>query len=216
MEDGGVISRDAIEEVRDQKGAGRLMKMPYPPKAVDASPRACRDGTRVAQLLRQAKEWRSVREVHEGGVSRYEFKNGEVLVITRVGDILTFDYEGPASEPPPPPETRAERDTRIAEMAAAGHSAGQIAAAVGVSEDHVRNRTSEMGIDLRKGIATTRRVDPNRIVEEAASTLDGLVSALALVDMSGLDQTRAGAWASSIRDSMKGITRFLREMEPCL
>lgn len=165
-----------------------------------------------------------MRERHEDGVSRYEFANGEALIITRSQDGLVFEVEGepqaaakPQTAAPVPPATRADRDRRIAEMASAGHTASQISAAVGVTEDHVRRRVAEMGGRLGDAdIAKTRRVDPNRIVEEAASTLDGLVSAVALVDMSGLDQARAGAWASSMKESMKGLTRFVKEMESCL
>jgi ribosome-binding protein aMBF1 (putative translation factor) len=58
----------------------------------------------------------------------------------------------------------------------------------------------------------TRRFDSNRIVREMAIALEGLVSSVALADTAALDQELVDEWADSMKQSLRALTRFIKEI----
>lgn len=58
----------------------------------------------------------------------------------------------------------------------------------------------------------TRHIDLNRAVREMAITLDGLASTIALVDATAVDKETVDQWADSMKQSLRVLTRFIKEL----
>jgi hypothetical protein len=113
-----------------------------------------------------------------------------------------------------PRETRETRAQQIRELSGEGNTSEQIAARLDVRPDHIRRIAADEGITVHADevIGRARRIDPNRIVRETASTLDALVSAVELVDVERLDQEELDEWATSMRRSLRALQRFTKEL----
>jgi hypothetical protein len=109
---------------------------------------------------------------------------------------------------------RSERVEQIRALADEGRSSPQIGAALGIGTDHVRRMAVEAGIRIPADVAIgrARRIDPNRIVREAVTTLEGVVATFELVELEQLEREAVAGWATSLRRSVREVQRFIKEM----
>lgn len=111
-----------------------------------------------------------------------------------------------------------KRLDRIRTMGAGGHTAKQIADELGHTAEYIRRLARESRIDLpaerlMARTASNRRIDSNRIAREAVRTLDGLASALRLINYDDLDMAEAVEWAISLSESTRPLNRFLKQIK---
>jgi hypothetical protein len=116
------------------------------------------------------------------------------------------------------PEAAARRRELIGQFAASGMSSAQIGQRLGIGEGRVRQIAREHGIGIRADavLGRTRRLDPNRIVREAAHALEGLAMSIELADPAGLDPAQASEWATSMTRSIRALSKFARQIKESL
>ena len=143
-------------------------------------------------------------------------------VITDAGDngypsrraVIAAIREAIAEEPEVANDTRrnvpsAERAAQIAELAATGHVASQIANEIGVSVARVHTLANQHGITLPdKAIGKRARPDSNRIVRETVSSAEGCAFGLNLIDYQELDHSQIEEWTSSLSESIRALNRL--------
>jgi DNA-binding NarL/FixJ family response regulator len=126
-------------------------------------------------------------------------------------------YRKDSAEPPAfkSVEATLARRERITEMAGAGHHASQIAVEVGMTQESVRNAAREMGVTIAadKVIGRAHRIDPNRVINEAAMALEGAVMGLDLVEWAAVDTDQVEAWADSFSKSLRSLNRFASQLK---
>lgn len=107
------------------------------------------------------------------------------------------------------------RRQRIREMAGTGARASQIGAEIGLSDEHVRKLAREMGVEIvaEKVVGKTRRIDPNRVVNEAVIALEAAVMGLDLVEMDALDTDQVDGWVTSFNNSLRSLNRFAKQLK---
>jgi hypothetical protein len=110
--------------------------------------------------------------------------------------------------------TRTVRAEQIQELADEGRTSQQIGAALGISTDQIRRLAAESGIALQadEAIGRVRPIDSNRVVRETVDALEGLASVVELVEREALDPDAVDAWVASIRQSLRSLTRFTKEL----
>lgn len=108
----------------------------------------------------------------------------------------------------------AERVRRAREMASTGHTSHQIAAAIGITFESMAPFRKRHGIEVPADaiVGKRRHIDHDRIVRESALSLEGIAQAIGMVEISQLDQTDLSTWATSMRESIKTLNRFLKEI----
>jgi hypothetical protein len=108
-----------------------------------------------------------------------------------------------------------ERADRAREMAAAGNTSQQIATALGIGFDAVRNLCRRHGIEVHadKVIGRARRLDANRIVEQTVRGVEQSPELLAAIDYSDLDRALLGEWISSLSESLKALRSLKTTLE---
>lgn len=108
-----------------------------------------------------------------------------------------------------------EKLVKVREMAPGGYTSGQIAREIGVGEEYVRRLARDNGIEITADKVmdrSKRRVDSNRIVQETASALEGLVIGIRLVNFDDIDVDQANDWATSLNDSIRALNRFVKQI----
>ncbi len=110
----------------------------------------------------------------------------------------------------------AERRSRIAELAAEGHTAEQIGALVGMTGPSVKVTAKRAGINLRADavLGNTRRVDLVRVITKTVSNLEA--EALSIGPLPGhlpLTKEQAQELAGSLAESLRAFRRLLRALE---
>lgn len=99
---------------------------------------------------------------------------------------------------------RAERVAEIRAMVNSGHLPEQIAKALGIGVEQVRQLMHDAGIRIRMQKAG-RAIDSNRIVRESVATLSGIAQGLSLVRHLGIDATEAQELRSELVSAMKAV-----------
>jgi hypothetical protein len=113
------------------------------------------------------------------------------------------------------PDAAVRRRDLIREYAGQGWSSRQMSQALGTREETIRQIAREMRVEIPADqiVAGTRRGHgPARIAEETVTTLDGLASAVALIDPNDIDPAQAQVWAESLTDSLRVLNRFAKQM----
>jgi hypothetical protein len=112
------------------------------------------------------------------------------------------------------PEAVTRRRELIRELAGQGLSSRQISAKTRISEPTVRRTAADMGVEIPADTVMRgrRRADSNHIVDEVVASLDGLVAALELVDVTALDPARKQNWAAPLTDSLRALNRFAKQI----
>jgi hypothetical protein len=110
--------------------------------------------------------------------------------------------------------SKAERVEQIRELARMGNTSDQIASQVGIGLDHVRRLAAEEGIELQadRAIGRARRIDPNRVLRETVTTLEGVVSTLHLIDLDRVERDSVDESVASLRSSLRQLQRFTKEL----
>lgn len=107
-------------------------------------------------------------------------------------------------------ETTAERWRRIADLAAEGYTSRQIAPKVGMTERGLRQAARERGVEIPADVVTgrARHLDPERIVRETVTGLEGLSIGVGLLTAGDFDQLQprdAREWADSLGHSIRTL-----------
>jgi hypothetical protein len=127
----------------------------------------------------------------------------------------------PEREPPPATvsldrskDGAIRRDEQMRDMAEAGNTSRQIAAAVGMTEESCRNRLKEKGIAVPadKVAGRTVRHDPNRIVEQMVMDADNLTADANLIAFNALDKEKLGDWIDSLIKAHKALGVFVKRL----
>ena len=107
------------------------------------------------------------------------------------------------------------REEAVRYLAETGHTAGQIAAKVGIGAEAVRQIAKRIGIELHanKVVGRSRRHKADRIASETAIALDGLVSAVGLIAYDELTAEVATEWATSVECSLKVLSQFSKQLK---
>jgi hypothetical protein len=110
---------------------------------------------------------------------------------------------------------REARKARIREMAGSGHSSAQIADELGISAETVRALAREIDVKTADMVLgrSLRRIDSNRVVDETANALEGLVMAVGLIEVDALDPDRVGDWATSLSNSLRSLNRLAKQLK---
>lgn len=109
------------------------------------------------------------------------------------------------------------RENVVRDMASKGHSAAQIAASLEIGEPGVKEIAKRIGVTIHANavIGRTRRIDPNRVVSETVSTLEGVAFSLGLLgdDLTDLDVEQVAYWVASLSDSIRPINRLIKALK---
>lgn len=113
----------------------------------------------------------------------------------------------------PARESSDKRARQIADLTEQGYAPRQIAEKLGIGEQQVRKIAKTHGIDLVTLLDRTHRIDPNRVVAEIVTSLEGTVMALDLVEVSQLDSPDVEDWVASLTDSLRSLNRFAKQLK---
>jgi hypothetical protein len=113
------------------------------------------------------------------------------------------------------PEASARRRELIRQYAAEGYSSRQISELIGTLDQTIRKIAADLGIEIRADevMSNTRRHDSNHIVAQAVDALEGVVMGVGLVKIADLDQAECAAWATSITQSIRSLSRFATQLK---
>lgn len=113
------------------------------------------------------------------------------------------------------PEAAFRRRELIRRYAAEGYSSRQISHMVNTTDDTVREIARELGLDIPADaiMGRTRRHDPNRIVRETATALEGLAIGVGLIDYTDLDPDEINDWVRSLTASVRAINRLVKQLK---
>lgn len=110
-----------------------------------------------------------------------------------------------------------QRRKLITHYAGLGYTSPQIADVTGLIPETVRRIARETAVsivaDVAMGRGTRKGIDSNRIVRETASTLDGLVTGVGLVDVEALDPAEIDDWVRSLSTSIRALNRLIKQMK---
>lgn len=104
----------------------------------------------------------------------------------------------------------AQRLADIARLASEGNASDQIAEAIGLGPERVRELANKAGIRLADVVTGHRpKLNIHRVIEETVSTLEGLALGLRTIDGARLDceAEEARQWVNSIDASLRVIGR---------
>ena len=98
----------------------------------------------------------------------------------------------------------------ISEMAATGHNSKQIGRELGISDQRVRELARGYDIPIPADQVTnrTRRIDPNRVVNQLVLDVAAVTGGLDLVDFSALDGEHLEEWTNSFNESLRTLRKF--------
>ncbi|MBO0850320.1 MAG: hypothetical protein J2P20_12700 [Pseudonocardia sp.] len=127
---------------------------------------------------------------------------------------------GPGRQMPDPadrsPDAAARRRELIGEFSGTGMTSAQIGDRLGIADDRVRRIAREHGITIRADVVLgrrRRRFDSNRIARETVDGLAGLAMTVRLANPAEIDPAEAPEWAVSLRQSLRVLRRFARQIE---
>lgn len=115
------------------------------------------------------------------------------------------------------PRTRAEKAERIREMAADGYSSRQMSDTLATSDGTIREIAREHGVDIPADRVTTRtkRIDPERVVQETVNTLQGIEYGLGLLsqaDYDAFNPEQVRTWLGALNTPSRAIRVLLKEL----
>lgn len=113
-------------------------------------------------------------------------------------------------------KSRADVEQKIAtykQMADEGYTSRQIAAAIGVTVD--ADFRKRHGLDVPHAdavVGKVRHFDSNRILSEMVYGMEAFASSIDLIDVADIDADQIDQWASSLKESIRSISRFMKEL----
>lgn len=158
--------------------------------------------------FRQMAEYKDVPEVAEA------IENGESQneVLRRI-DAAKAKHPMPVD---PSSKTRAAVEARIAKarkMAAEGYTSHQISDAIGVKNFSHFKATHGIEVPADAVVGPRTKVDANRVIQESASTLEGVAMGLDLIDAEQIDPDSLEGLCASMYESIRQITKFYKRMK---
>jgi len=118
---------------------------------------------------------------------------------------------------PPTGKTRAdvrEREEMIRELAESGHTAGQIAQRMNLSEGGTKDICRRIGVATADDvIGKRRRVNSERVLQETITSLEGLAIGVGLIDLDTLDPLRLEQWATSLSGPLQPLNRLAKQLK---
>lgn len=108
-------------------------------------------------------------------------------------------------------ETTKHRESTIREMAAAGRTSRQIAAALDVPVAAIWPIANRIGVSVT--VDKSRLHDSARIASEVSFTLEGAASAVQLVDFGDLDTALIDGWVTSMAGSLHVLKQFHNQLK---
>ena len=168
-----------------------------------------------------------IAKAYEAGFSHREIADAVGIEASAVGGDVRLAARiaaGEITEAEVAATTRSLSSTRVAvdarvekakTLAASGHTSRQISAAIGIVAESFTSFKARHGINVPadNGIARSRRIDPNRVVNEIALSLEAAVMTLDLIDIADLDPTQIDHWATSISNSLKPLNRLCKQLK---
>jgi hypothetical protein len=111
------------------------------------------------------------------------------------------------------PDASARRRELIRDWAQQGYSSRQISERLNINDGTIRRIARGMGVTIKADtlINKTRIHDQNRIIREAAHSLDAIVMGLDLVDPKTIDPDEKEASLPSLIKSAQRLNRFLNQ-----
>jgi hypothetical protein len=111
----------------------------------------------------------------------------------------------------------AKRWAKVAELAATAHTSRQIAEKLGLNLEGMRSKARERGIEFPADavVGRTRRIDPNRVVEETVIALHHSAASLSAfdIDFTALDPAQCAHWVTSLQQSLSTLTRLKKQLQ---
>lgn len=109
----------------------------------------------------------------------------------------------------------AVRVRQIRELAEQAHTSQQIADAIGVRPEYVRILARQHGIEIKADtvVGRTKRIDSNRIVNEAVAALEGVAFSLRLAEPEQLDRSQVVWWAESLGQSLRSLNQLVKQLK---
>jgi hypothetical protein len=110
----------------------------------------------------------------------------------------------------------AERAEQIRQLAKKNLTSPQIADAIGVSPERVRDLARRLEVEIPADAVfggRFRKVDPNDVIDRIVQTAEVPESALALVAYSELDRDRLEEWVSSLSVAIGSLTTIKRNLK---
>ena len=101
------------------------------------------------------------------------------------------------------------RDERLRQMAEEGYSEDDIATAIGVSPQHVRQVMHRLGLDtLSQKLRVVRRLDHDAIMERIVTAAEPSVDAIGALDIQALDPERLADWQGRLTEAIREWTHL--------
>lgn len=133
----------------------------------------------------------------------------------------TVDDRLPSIPPPSPqarsPKARVLRIQWIRALAAEGATTPQIAEKIGIGASAIRKIYRDINLvnkaDSALAKTQSKAIDPNRSIRVIIDDLDALVWSLEGVDINGLDKAETQAWARSLAQYARAISRASRKIK---
>jgi hypothetical protein len=120
---------------------------------------------------------------------------------------------------PPRNQPKAVRIADIGRLAQEGNRSAQIAALLGISEEHVNALAGEASITLPDAVIGRRpKIKAHRVIEETVSTLEGLALGLHTISGQRFDcaADEAREWVKSIDASLRVIGKVRKYLRSCM
>lgn len=176
-----------------------------PRGGLDPSPGISRRQVHKFRKMAEHKDVPEVAEAIENGESQNE-------VMRRI-EAAIANNPLPAD---PSSNSRAAVEARVTKarkMASEGYTSHQISEAIGVK--HFSHFKSKHGIDVPADavVGPRTKVDANRVIQESASTLEGVAMGLDLIDAEQIDRDSLDALCASMYESIRQITKFYKRMK---
>lgn len=109
----------------------------------------------------------------------------------------------------------AARVEQTRDLAASGHTSQQIATALGVSYEAVRDtcRRHDIEVHADRVVGKTRRLDANRVIEQTVRAAEPSTELLAAINYGDLDRNALGEWINSLSESIRALRRLKTTLE---
>lgn len=166
-----------------------------------------------------AAQWKRLKHIGDQAEQGNPVATTTLEAIDDGEQTISGGYKRVRDRAPEPKRTKRPVDERaddIADLAATGHRADQIADKLGLSVIYVRKLAREHDVTLPDTvIGKTRKHDANRIVTETVATLEGVALGVDLIEVDQLDRAQVEAWATSLSTSLaplKKLAKTLKEM----
>ena len=109
---------------------------------------------------------------------------------------------------------RKQRIRLLRDLAAQGYRAQQIASKTGNGVGFIRKIAADENIHLSDKHIASKRIDPNRIINETVSTLAGCALGIQQInDLEKLDMNEISGWIGSLNISLKSISELIKKLK---